>query len=264
MKKLFIGLGIVAFLSGLAFGVLHLLQPSPEVLATKTKPQAEPQIEKTVDSNQAPLPTVAPEDNLKDSADNMSIEKSDSQIAEAIKKIMTKEEILAHFQIEDFIHKIVVTVNNMSGPNLPSRYSPFIPLTNQFQITQMGEKSVLGKSNFERFDSFIVLAESLYPVALIKVYTRFYPVFQKNFEDLGEKGSFNSRLLEVVKELLATPMKKEPIELIESNRTYEFADPDLESLAAGQKILIRMGTENGLRIKTVLRTYIPLLTNLKK
>jgi hypothetical protein len=34
---------------------------------------------------------------------------------------------------------------------------------------------------------------------------------------------------------------------------YEFADPDLEGLSAGQKIMVRMGNDNALRMKKVLR-----------
>jgi hypothetical protein len=34
---------------------------------------------------------------------------------------------------------------------------------------------------------------------------------------------------------------------------YRFADPELESLAAGQKILLRMGPDNERRLKAKLR-----------
>jgi hypothetical protein len=34
---------------------------------------------------------------------------------------------------------------------------------------------------------------------------------------------------------------------------YLFADPQLEELSAGQKIMIRMGVENAVRIKARLR-----------
>jgi len=34
---------------------------------------------------------------------------------------------------------------------------------------------------------------------------------------------------------------------------YEFADPDLETRSAGQKILLRMGKDNELRVKAKLR-----------
>jgi hypothetical protein len=34
---------------------------------------------------------------------------------------------------------------------------------------------------------------------------------------------------------------------------YEFADPNLEALSAGEKILLRMGAENAAKIKVKLR-----------
>jgi hypothetical protein len=34
---------------------------------------------------------------------------------------------------------------------------------------------------------------------------------------------------------------------------YEFADPELENLSAGQKTLLRMGRANGAKLKSKLR-----------
>jgi len=53
--------------------------------------------------------------------------------------------------------------------------------------------------------------------------------------------------------LLATPQPAEPIELLRPNVMYTFADPALESLSAGQKILIRMGPDNAAAIKIKLK-----------
>jgi len=41
---------------------------------------------------------------------------------------------------------------------------------------------------------------------------------------------------------------------------YKFADPDLEALSAGQKILIRIGPDNAFRVKAKLRVLKPLTT----
>jgi len=41
---------------------------------------------------------------------------------------------------------------------------------------------------------------------------------------------------------------------------YEFADPALENLSAGQKIVVRMGPENGKRVKDKLRAIRRELT----
>jgi hypothetical protein len=34
---------------------------------------------------------------------------------------------------------------------------------------------------------------------------------------------------------------------------YQFADPELEGLSAGQKIMLRMGAENAAKVKAKLR-----------
>jgi hypothetical protein len=66
-------------------------------------------------------------------------------------------------------------------------------------------------------------------------------------------GSFNDRLIEAIDDLLMTPDVEGPVELTQPRILYEFADPDLEALSAGEKILLRMGPENSAKIKTKLR-----------
>jgi hypothetical protein len=42
---------------------------------------------------------------------------------------------------------------------------------------------------------------------------------------------------------------------------YEFADPDLEALSAGEKLLIRIGGDNADKVKARLRTLRTLITD---
>ena len=60
------------------------------------------------------------------------------------------------------------------------------------------------------------------------------------------------RLLSTIDDLLNTPEPREPIAVVQRHVLYEFADPELENLSAGQKMLIRMGPQNRLRVKTKL------------
>ena len=89
---------------------------------------------------------------------------------------------------------------------------------------------------------------------LIATYTRYYPLFQEAYESLGHPPQyFNDRLIEVIDHLLETPDLQGPIALAQPNVLYEFADPALESRSAGQKALIRMGSENATAVKDKLR-----------
>jgi hypothetical protein len=53
--------------------------------------------------------------------------------------------------------------------------------------------------------------------------------------------------------LLDAPDINEPIKLVQPKVMYEFADPALEARSAGQKIMIRMGSENAAKVKAKLR-----------
>ncbi|HET7131776.1 MAG TPA: DUF3014 domain-containing protein, partial [Gammaproteobacteria bacterium] len=59
--------------------------------------------------------------------------------------------------------------------------------------------------------------------------------------------------LEVVDHLLATPDVTEPVRLVQPSVYYKYADPKLEALSAGQKLLIRMGPDNAAAVKAKLR-----------
>ena len=56
-----------------------------------------------------------------------------------------------------------------------------------------------------------------------------------------------------VDHLLQAPEVPAPIQVVQPKVFYEYADPNLESRSAGQKLLIRMGPANARIIKAKLR-----------
>ncbi|HEB80283.1 MAG TPA: DUF3014 domain-containing protein, partial [Chromatiales bacterium] len=56
--------------------------------------------------------------------------------------------------------------------------------------------------------------------------------------------------------LLAAPEPSGPVRLVRPSVYYKFADPRLEALPAGQKVLIRMGPGNERRVKPWLRAFL--------
>jgi hypothetical protein len=114
--------------------------------------------------------------------------------------------------------------------------------------------TTLAVANYARYQPFIKVVESVDPKTLATVYFHLYPLFQQAYEDLGYPGRFfNDRLVEVIDHLLAAPEPQGPIELVQPKVFYQFADPRLEDLSAGQKLMIRMGPANERLLKTKLR-----------
>ena len=113
---------------------------------------------------------------------------------------------------------------------------------------------MLSDSNFERYAPLVKIVQNADSAQLAALYRRYYPLFQQSYVDLGyPDGYFNDRLVTVIDHLLATPSVKQPIALVQPKIVYQYADPELEALSAGQKALLRVGPENAAVIKAKLR-----------
>jgi Protein of unknown function (DUF3014) len=89
---------------------------------------------------------------------------------------------------------------------------------------------------------------------LASAYRHFYPLFQQAYVDLGyPDGYFNDRLVEVIDHLLATPEVAGPIKLTQPGVFYQYADPSIEERSTGQKLMIRLGSQNAAVVKEKLR-----------
>jgi hypothetical protein len=145
-------------------------------------------------------------------------------------------------------------VDNLPRPKLPSHALLIKPPAGYFLTTGGSEARSVDLRNAERYTIYARFAEAVDAKKAVAAYGYFYPLFEQEYRMLGyPTGSFNARLIEAIDDLLMTPDIEEPIELVQPRVLYEFADPDLEALSAGQKIMLRMGVENAAKIKTKLR-----------
>jgi Protein of unknown function (DUF3014) len=149
---------------------------------------------------------------------------------------------------------VVATIDNLPRDKVPQRMWPAKPTAGRFVTGQQGGEIHLSTENYRRYAAFVRLVEGVDTKKLVALYITYYPLFQQAYRDLGyPKGYFNDRLVEVIDHLNATPDVSGPVKLTRPWVMYQFADPDLEARSFGQKILIRMGSENAAKIKAKLR-----------
>lgn len=104
------------------------------------------------------------------------------------------------------------------------------------------------------------VVDAVDPQALVAWYVHAYPLFQQAYRQLGyPKGYFNDRLIVAIDDMLAAPEPTESPALRRGDVYYVYADPALESLSTGQKLLLRSGPANEARIKARLRAIRDLL-----
>ena len=121
--------------------------------------------------------------------------------------------------------------------------------------------AIIGPQNAARYAPYVRILQAIDARKLVAVYSRFYPLFQEAYRQLGyPNGYFNDRLITCIDDLLAAPEPDGPIKLTQPKVLYEYADPDLEARSAGQKIMIRIGLDNERKIKAKLREIRSALT----
>ena len=163
---------------------------------------------------------------------------------------------------EAVIDRLVTTVDNLPRAKLPERIRPVGNLQDPFVAGPSGDAAaVLGHGSFGRYDPIVARIHYADLDAVYDTYRRFYPLFQKSYERLGYPDAyFNDRLVEVIDHLLETPEPAGPVLLARPNVLWEFADPELEALSSGQKLLLRMGPDNAATMKRRLAAFRALLT----
>ena len=236
--------------------------PVPEPPASSAATTAEPAIQYPIDSAGAAGPGALP-----------ALANSDAYLEEAIRTLMPRHEMLRFLQLDGFARRVVATVDNLARPHAAPLLWPVNPTSGRFTTTETGAASTtISAKNSPRYAPLVHLIESLDTAKTVALYVRAYPLFQQAYEELGyPRHYFNDRLVAVIDHLLATPTRPEPLAvkltevkgLIETTRPwvrYEFADPALESLSSGQKMLLRTGPDNQARLKIKLIEFRRQLT----
>jgi Protein of unknown function (DUF3014) len=157
---------------------------------------------------------------------------------------------------EALVDKFVATVDNLPRAYIAEKARPVGRLASTFRtdIVDDGEAMTISAANYDRYDTLVSLVMNANLDLVNDTYRRFYPLFQESYVRLGYPNAyFNDRVVAVIDHLLATPEPAGPIYVVQPNVLYEFADPDLEALSSGQKLLLRMGNDHAGEIKQTLR-----------
>ena len=165
------------------------------------------------------------------------------------------EDIEAMLSDAALIDKTVASVDSLTRDRVSEKVRPIGRIGGSFDVVATGENGpwYISPDNFARYDGIVNMLTSADLDQLVATYRRFYPLIQEAYVRLGYPGSyFNDRAVAVIDEMLATPEPEQPIQLVRPHVLYQYADPALEDLSAGQKLLLRMGPEHAARVKGVL------------
>jgi DUF3014 family protein len=202
-----------------------------------------------------PEPPAAPDVAAAEPAKPLpSLDNSDALMRETVSGLVGRKAFEAMVYPSQLVRRIVATVDNLPRETAPRRVMPLEPVPGIFGVSAAGEEVTLAAANSARYGPYVRVFETLDSRALARGYAGSYPLFQRAYAELGfPNNRFHDRLLEAIDDLLEAPELTGPVKLLRPKVFYQFADAELESLSAGQKIMLRMGSENAAKVKAKLR-----------
>lgn len=204
------------------------------------------------------------------------LDESDIEMARLLESALGREG-LAQLRTTRFVRHAVATIDNLGRDHASAHLWPVNPTPGRFTVQASATgAAVIAPENDLRYAALVRLAESVDVDTVMALYRRVYPLMQQAYEELGYPGRhFNDRVVEVIDHLLAAPEPSEPpaleavvvrgdTPLARPWQHYVFADPALESLSSGRKIMVRVGLVNERRLKERLRALRAALVALGK
>lgn len=215
-----------------------------ELAPPAPSPSSSPKIEHPIERVQAE-PSAPP---------LVALDASDPTIREALGQLFKGNKLPEFVQPMNLIRNIVATIDNLPRSKVAPRLLPVQPTQGALSTNTAGDDVIIAPDNSARYTPVIALVKAVDTQQWVAIYVRFYPLFQQAYRELGyPDGYFNDRVVQVIDHLLATPNVKTPITLVRPKVLYQYADPELEALSAGQKALIRIGPDNAAVLKAKLR-----------
>ena len=183
-----------------------------------------------------------------------ALDNSDALARDSVSGLVGRKAFETMVHPSQIIRRIVATVDNLPRETAPRRVMPLEPVPGAFGVSSAGEEATLAAENSRRYSAYVRVFEMLDARAVAQRYTDSYPLFQRAYVELGfPESRFHDRLLEAIDDMLEAPEPAGPVKLVRPKVLYQFADPELEGLSAGQKIIVRMGAENAAKVKAKLR-----------
>lgn len=238
-------LAVLAFFAWRQFGTPETAPEPGEPLAEEAGPSAPAY----------PVDWIQTKETGPDDEPLPALGESDEAALTAIAALAGGESAPAVVLPEHIVERLVATIDNLPNRKLAPRLLPVRPAAGGFRVLDDADgTTTIDPRNFSRYQAYVDLIEAVDTDALMAQYVRAYPLLQQAYRELGyPDGHFNDRLIAVIDHLLAAPSPSLPIALAPEKGQYAYADPALQSLSAGHKILVRIGPDNAAVVKAKLR-----------
>ena len=188
-----------------------------------------------------------------------TLNESDDWLQAKLPDLTWRNELIPLLVTEDIVRRFVVFTDNFSQGLLAYEHSLFIPPKDKFAVDEQsanaeGEQNVWqwNSKTSKRFDLYVDLLRSVDSTTLVDWYMDMKPLIDEAYQELGYEEDFTYTLQDAITRVLDMELPKSTMDVTRTSVMYKFQDPQLEALDDSDKLLLRIGKENLLIIKSVL------------
>lgn len=247
--------------------------PAP-ALEVEPEPQKEAAIaEPVITTPIVEEPEIVEEEHVAIENPLPSLDESDNWLKIKLAEITWRKELLTLIIDEDMIRRFVVFTDNFSQGIIAYEHSPFVlpkikfaPETdsvsfeeiiqqqNSPQDLSQGKQNVWqwNEGSSKRFSLYVDLLRSMDSERLVQWYLEIKPLIDQAYSELGYEDDFTNTLQDAITRVLDMELPKSSMALIQPSVMYKFVAPQLEALPDTDKLLLRLGKDNLLVMKSVL------------
>jgi Protein of unknown function (DUF3014) len=179
---------------------------------------------------------------------------SDKPLHDSLSELFSAKSVGELLRPDMIVRHIVVTVDNLPRKHAAVDMRPTKSVPGTFAVSGDEQSATIDAANYQRYAPYVHLLQSMNTEQFTTAYFHYYPLFQQSYEGLGyPNGYFNDRLVAAIDDALAAPDVRGPVALVRPNVMYQYADPKIESLSSGQRLMVRLGPDNEAVVKAKLR-----------
>lgn len=264
---------VAFFIAGAALAAWWFLGPGRRVAPPAPPPPAVAQA--PVEAPSAPVLPSAPASAVLHPVEAIPAEDTTEVppegIAGAVTQLVGRAAVEHFLVLDDFPRRLAATVDNLGRDQASPSVWPVQPTPGRFKVLGTPPDLTVDPDNGLRYAPFVRFLERTDLRRAVGLYRRMYPAIQQAYADIGFPNRyFNDRFVEVIDQMIAAPVPsgtlsvrlpeaEGPVKPARPWLLYDFADPGLRSLTAGQRLMLRLGPVDELRVKARLRALRALL-----
>lgn len=182
------------------------------------------------------------------------LEQSDKPLHDSLSELLSAKSVAELLRPDMIVRHIVVTVDNLPRRHSAVDMRPTKSVPGTFAVQGDEQSATIDPANYQRYAPYVHLLQSMNTEQFTATYFHYYPLFQQAYEGLGyPNGYFNDRLVAAIDDALAAPDVRGPVAVARPNVMYQYADPKIESLSSGQRLMVRLGPDNEAAVKAKLQ-----------